>query len=267
MSSFLEKACSPYEEVKPSGGSSGPFVPAVTISKSCQMQLKPGGDNYYQNVGAATPCWTDAWHPLSSNQIDRLALVDRGNFDLRLILNRRGFVSLFRADAHLESVLPATSLATLKDQLKGFSSSVNPGDSAILRASLELWALQEIYTKSALRGLDSALVSLYTLAEDGARYLDTFWVFGTKAPEDAIKLAAGCFLKAEQQIDLVAGMKLACRPVVIALGLPEKDSFKALDQTRLALESPVASSLVFEDLVFWGAGYALLGYGEGVYGL
>ena len=267
MGSFLDKTCNPYEEVKPSGGNSRPFVPVVTIGKSWQMQLKPGGDNYYQNVGAADPCWTDVWHPLSSNQIDRLALVDRGNFDLRLILNRKGFVSLFQADAHLESVLPASSLATLKDQLQGFFSSVNPVDSAILRSSLSLVALQEIYIKSALRGLDSALVSLYTLAEDGVRYLDTFWVFGTKDPEDAMKLAAGCFLKAEQQIKLIEGMKLVTRPVVFSLGIPERDSMKALAKSQLALESPVNSSFVFSDLIFLGSGYALLVYGEGVYGL
>lgn len=209
----------------------------------------------------------DPWHPLSAHQIDRLACVDLGNFDIRLILNRSAHVTAFFADAHLEAALPQTSLAKLKDTLLGFSSEVNPVDSAMLKTSLELWVLQEIYTKSALRGLDSAMVSLYTWAEDGAKYLDTFWVFGTKDPKDALKLAAGCYLKAEQQIALVEGMKLACRPVVFALGLPERDSLKALASSKLVLESGVSSLLVLGDKVFWGAGYALLGYGEGVYGL
>lgn len=267
MPDFLELPCSPYEEIRPQGGDASPFQPVVTVGSSWQVIKKPGGDNYYQEAGKKDPCWVDPWHPLSAHQIDRLACVDLGNFDIRLILNRSAHVTAFFADAHLEAALPQTSLAKLKDTLLGFSSEVNPVDSAMLKTSLELWVLQEIYTKSALRGLDSAMVSLYTWAEDGAKYLDTFWVFGTKDPKDALKLAAGCYLKAEQQIALVEGMKLACRPVVFALGLPERDSLKALASSKLVLESGVSSLLVLGDKVFWGAGYALLGYGEGVYGL
>lgn len=267
MSDFLKLPCSPYEEVQPPAGDAKPFQPVVTIGSSWQVHKKPGGDNYYQEVGKKDPCWVDPWHPLSANQVDRLACVELGNFDIRLILNRSAHVTAFFADAHLEAALPQISLAKLKDTLGGFSSIVNPRDSAILKAGLELWALQEIYSKSALRGLDSAMVSLYTWAEDGAKYLDTFWVFGTKDPKDALKLAAGCYLKAEQQIALVEEMKLVCRPVVFALGLPERDSLRALASSKLVLESGVSSLLVLGDKVFWGAGYALLGYGEGVYGL
>lgn len=265
---MVKKSCSPYDQVMPLAGKGEPFKPGTSLGSSWQSVVVPGGDNYFQEVGQKQPCWEKPWRPQAFNQVEKLACVDLGNFDIRILLNRKENVSAFRADAALAAALGQSSLGKLRDALGEFSSSKAPTDSLVLSGSVELWSLQEIFKTSALRSLDSVLLSLYTKASDeGLRYLDSFWVFGTKSAEEAMKLIVACTLKAEQQIELLEGLSFQSLPVVLKLDLPLEDVARLSDMAKLSTGKAVSSSLRFGDICFVGVGFALQGYGEGAYGL
>lgn len=265
---MVKKSCSPYDQVMPLAGKGEPFKPGTSLGSSWQSVVVPGGDNYFQEVGQKQLCWEKPWRPQTCNQVEKLACVDLGNFDIRILLNRKENVSAFRADAALAAALGQSSLGKLKDALGEFSSAKAPTDSLVLSGSVELWPLQEIFKTSALRSLDSVLLSLYIKASDeGLRYLDSFWVFGTKSAEEAMKLIVACTLKAEQQIELLEGLSFQSLPVVLKLDLPLEDVARLSDMAKLSAGKAVSSSLRFGDICFVGVGFALQGYGEGAYGL
>ena len=51
---MLKKPCSPYDQIQPLAQKGSRFQPAQTLGKSWQVELRPGGDVYYQPVGQKT---------------------------------------------------------------------------------------------------------------------------------------------------------------------------------------------------------------------
>ena len=266
MSSW-EKECNPFEPVKPNGNKTQAFKPVVSIGPSWQTKVVPGGDNFYKVVGKEQPCWDKSWRPLDSNHLERIACVDLGNFDITVLLDREENVSKFRDGVLLESALASKDGAKVKEALVKFLSEKAPKDSAILGTKITLVTLQKFWMESTLRNLDSVLLSLYTKAEDDKLiYQDSFWVFGTKSPKDAVKLIASLKLKAEQQIELLSEVCCTSRPVVFKLDLALSETSKFRDIAKLTSSKYFKSSCKVGDACYFYIGYALQGYGIGAYG-
>lgn len=268
MSSWEEQKCSPYQVVVPSDSSQGISVsPQATITRPWQMGVVPGGDNYFQIVGNPAPCFPKPWSPNDSHHLEKAALVDLGDFDITILLNRDDNVSPFQSDAALFSFLQVRDPAKLRDALDGFSSTVNSEDALVLATKSQLITLQEIWGNSALRSLDSAIISLYTKASEGAvGYVGSFWVFGTKDPVDAMKLISAIALKADQQMELLEGLRAQVRPLVFQLELEPEDSARLFELAKMSTLTEIAATCQIGETFFLGIGFALQGYGQGAYG-
>lgn len=267
MSSWEEQSCNPFQPVVGSSSKGTQVQPEPTIGRSWQQVVVPGGDNYFQILGDPTPCFPKPWRPNDTNHLDILDLIDVGNFDITVLLDREDNVPFFQADATLWAMLEQSSSLDIRDKLEGFASRLDREDTAVISTKAQLITLQELYLHSGLRSLDSAIISLYTKASSGASmYVGSFWVFGTKEPVDAIKLVAAATLKTEQQIECLAGMNLNCKPVVVKLIISGEDKARLKDFGSTVSMKKIGAACKIGDQMFIGIGYALQGYGIGAYG-
>lgn len=262
------KDCSPYDPVEPNGSRGEAFKPKVSIGSSWQVVVEPGGDNHFSQVGQKEACWDKPWRPQASNQLDRMVGLDSGSFDLTLLLDALDNLMISKADAPLVSFPLVEDRTVLEEKLQGFLAQKSLEAKQIFSCAVELWILQEIFKTSVLQGLDSVLLSLYTkLDEDEIKCVDSFYVLGTKEPEEALRCLATCGLKAEQQIELQAGLGLASKAIVFRVLLGPEEKARFWDSRWLIAGSSSGSGCVLKELCVLRVGYALQGYGEGAYGL
>lgn len=265
---MLKKPCSPYDQIQPLAQKGSRFQPAQTLGKSWQVELSPGGDVYYQQVGQKAPCWDKPFRPQVHSQVDKAACVDAGNFDIVVLLDRSENVTTFQAWASL--LVESRHWSSLKssDALGAFNGTLVRSVSGVASASVDLITLRYIEKSSGLKNLDSCGLTLYTKGSDEAAWLfESFWVYGVKEPKEALACIAQAKMKAEQFISLEEALKLKC-PLVLKLELPVESSlacrlldFRAESIKGFNLKCRIGDAMVL------AAGFSILGYGEGGFGL
>lgn len=167
---MLKKPCSPYDQIQPLAQKGSRFQPAQTLGKSWQMEVRPGGDVYYQPVGQKAPCWDKPFRPQAHSQVDKIALVDRGRFDLELKIDRTENVSKFQAWAELLVKSLHLSNATAEDMLGAFNSILDRAVKSHATDFVFLITLRCIEPTSGCKNLDRAVLNLYTKEKDSAEF-------------------------------------------------------------------------------------------------
>lgn len=167
---MLKKPCSPYDQIQPLAQKGSRFQPAQTLGKSWQVELRPGGDVYYQPVGQKDPCWDKPFRPQAHSQIDKVALVDGGRFELELKLDRTENVSTFQAWAELLVKSNHLSQAQAKDMLgaiNGLLDRAVDGYASDFVLLISVWILEP---RIGCKNLDRAVLNLYTKEKDSAEF-------------------------------------------------------------------------------------------------
>ena len=244
---MLKKPCSPYDQIQPLAQKGSRFQPAQTLGKSWQVELRPGGDVYYQQVGQKDPCWDKPFRPQAHSQIDKVACVDAGNFDIVVLLDRNENVTAFQAWANLLVKAGQWSSLKAKDALGAFNGTLVRSVSGVASASIDLITLQQV--------------------DEAAWLSESYWVYGVKEPKEALACIAQAKMKAEQFISLENALKLKC-PMVLKLELPAESSLacRLLDFRADSIKGFNLKCRI-GDAVVLAAGFSTLGYGEGGFGL
>lgn len=265
---MLKKPCSPYDQIQPLAQKGSRFQPAQTLGKSWQVELRPGGDVYYQPVGQKDPCWDKPFRPQAHSQIDKVACVDAGNFDIVVLLDRSENVTSFQAWAYLLVKAGQWSSLKTEDALGAFNGTLVRSVSGVASASVDLITLQQLEESSGLKNLDSCGLTLYTKGSDEAAWLsESYWVYGVKGPKEALACIAQAKMKAEQFISLEDALKLKC-PMVLKLELPAESSLacRLLDFRADSIKGFNLKCRIGDNMALV-VGFSILGYGEGGFGL
>lgn len=265
---MTNKPCSPYEEVKPVGGQTQAFCPVVTVGPSWQVEIVPGGDNYYQEVGSSDPCWDKPFRPRSSNHLEFFSLEDLGWFDILAVLER-GDNQLVGADlTWLESKLSSKSLGVFKDKIAKLLGWKSIQSCLVAKTDLDLISLRQIYTQSGLKNLDSVFLSLYTKEQDQVIFKDLFYIIGLKKFREDLKFLESCGLKADQIIALKETLAWKSVAVIFQISLNFVERLLLQEGfSKNAWNQIEKQNCVMSDRCVLIVGYGRGGYGLGSYGL
>ena len=265
---MTNKPCSPYEEVKPVGGQTQAFRPVVTVGSSWQVEIVPGGDNYYQEVGSSDPCWDKPFRPQSSNHLEVFSLADLGWFDILAILEK-GDNQLIGIDlTWLDSKLPSKSLGVFKDKIAKLLGWKSIQSCLVAKTDLDLITLWQIYMQSGLKNLDSVFLSLYTKKQDQVIFKDLFYIIGLKKFQEDLKFLETCGLKADQIIALKETLAWKSVAVIFQISLSFVERFLFQEGfAKNAWNQIEKQNCVISDRCVLAVGYGRGGYGLGSYGL
>lgn len=169
---MLKKPCSPYDQIQPLAQKGSRFQPAQTLGKSWQVELRPGGDVYYQQVEQKDPCWDKPFRPQAHSQIDKVACVDAGNFDLEFVLDRHEKVSTFQAWVELLVKSGLFSKAQAQDILGAVNVVLVRSNFSKALDTLFLILLRFLEVKTEAKGLDRLSLNLYTIERESAKVKD-----------------------------------------------------------------------------------------------
>lgn len=167
-----EKACNPYDLVAPSGSGFSEVQPK-SQSKSWVWEIKPGGDNYFQGVGSANPCWDKQIRMQHVRQIEGLHLEDLGGFHINTKLERKAFVGSFKDYAAIWLYLKPEEFVALKEKVLGTASIKSLKEILGNKTEIILITLQFIFGQEAIRNLDRFKLVLYTKSKDEIRGYDS----------------------------------------------------------------------------------------------
>lgn len=169
---MLKKPCSPYDQIQPLAQKGERFQPEQVLGKTWRVEIQPGGDVLYQPIGQKNPCWDKPFRPQAHAQVDKVACVDGGNFDLELVLDRNENVSAFQAWAELLVKSGHFSQAQAQDILGAVNVVLERPNFSKALDTVLLISLRFLESKTEAKGLDRLSLNLYTIERESAKVRD-----------------------------------------------------------------------------------------------
>ena len=263
MNDEINRPCSPYDEIIPTGFK-GKGLVEPSEDTVWKVTLLPGTDNSFHQVGMPPACFSDDAKIEYLREYDKLAFIDVGNFEITLLITRSENITGFRAWASLLLLLKARAKAGAKETLENLWGLKILESGVACSALWDLNSVQRIELVSEGKTIDRMALGLYTEANAGVVGSESYWLVDQKALEDLVSCLAQVEYTAKQEIDLESRAHFLdstwfgflCKPESrVALGS------EACLSSKVPGESSVGASAL--GLVCFN--YDSFGYNEGVY--
>lgn len=260
---MVGSGCSPYEEVLPL---SKKLSESIEPSEDSvwKVTLLPGTDNSFHQANVVPPCFDEARKIEYLRELDRLAFIDVGKFEITLLITRRENVSGFKAWPNILSILRELSQVKSKAEFEKLSAKISRSELVSILASIDLNSVQRIELLSELKALDRNSLGLYTGVSDGLVGKTAFWLVNKKTLREALDCLSSMSLEAKQQIfQKSSGRCLSS--TWFGFLLEGGSSLKASDAVYSESEKPFSEKAVIKSTGAVGFNYNLYGYNLGVY--